>query len=180
MLKWIRSDIEPEITKIDLSSDWQKLNLSEDDNYAIWIGHSTFLIKKNGVTILTDPILPDLIKICSAVKFEGILLSYSLIGRPAQVILLGKSVNFVLGSITFSFNPEAIVKVLNTEPSSYTPFVTRLMYLTSFISSLLFKLKSGNESLTMNMSIRTNKSGHAGQKKLGQFSLSVKYNGLAK
>ena len=56
MLKWIRSDIEPEITKIELSSDWQKLNLSEDDNYAIWIGHSTFLIKKNGVTILTYPI----------------------------------------------------------------------------------------------------------------------------
>ena len=56
MLKWIRSDIEPEITKIELSSDWQKLNLAEDDNYAIWIGHSTFLIKKNGVTILTDPI----------------------------------------------------------------------------------------------------------------------------
>ena len=56
MLQWIRSDIEPEITKIELSSDWQKLNLSEDDNYAIWIGHSTFLIKKNGVTILTDPI----------------------------------------------------------------------------------------------------------------------------
>ena len=56
MLKWIRSDIEPEITKIELSSDWQKLNMSEDDNYAIWIGHSTFLIKKNGVTILTDPI----------------------------------------------------------------------------------------------------------------------------
>jgi L-ascorbate metabolism protein UlaG (beta-lactamase superfamily) len=56
MLKWIRSDIEPQITKIELSSDWQKLNLSEDDNYAVWIGHSTFLIKKNGVTILTDPI----------------------------------------------------------------------------------------------------------------------------
>ena len=56
MLKWIRSDIEPEITKIELSSEWQKLNLSEDDNYAVWIGHSTFLIKKNGVTILTDPI----------------------------------------------------------------------------------------------------------------------------
>ena len=59
MLKWIRSDVEPEITKIDLSSDWQKLNLSEDDNYAVWIGHSTFLIKKNGVTILTDPIFSE-------------------------------------------------------------------------------------------------------------------------
>ena len=32
----------------------------------------------------------------------------------------------------------------------------------------------------MNMSIRTNKSGHAGVKKLGQFSLAVKYNGLSK
>ena len=46
MLKWIRSDIEPEISKIELSSEWQKLNLSKDDNYAVWIGHSTFLIKK--------------------------------------------------------------------------------------------------------------------------------------
>ena len=59
MLKWIRSSVEPEITKIDLSSDWQKLNLSKDDNYAVWIGHSTFLIKKNGVTILTDPIFSE-------------------------------------------------------------------------------------------------------------------------
>ena len=42
------------------------------------------------------------------------------------------------------------------------------------------QLKSGADSITMNMAIRTNKSGHAGQKKLGQFSLSVKYNGLAK
>jgi hypothetical protein len=32
--------------------------------------------------ILTDPILPDLIKICSAVRSFGILLSYSLIGKP--------------------------------------------------------------------------------------------------
>jgi len=56
MLKWIRSDEVPEITKIEISSDWEEINLSEDDNYAVWIGHSTFLIKKNGVTILTDPI----------------------------------------------------------------------------------------------------------------------------
>ncbi len=59
MLKWIRSDIEPQISKIELSSEWQKLNLLDDDNYAVWIGHSTFLIKKNGVTILTDPIFSD-------------------------------------------------------------------------------------------------------------------------
>jgi len=56
MIKWVRSDVEPEITRIKLSTEWQNINLSADDNYAIWIGHSTFLIKKNGVTILTDPI----------------------------------------------------------------------------------------------------------------------------
>ena len=40
-------------------------------------------------------------------------------------------------------------------------------------------LKSGKDKLTMKMSIRTNKAGHPGVKKLGQFSLAVKYNGLA-
>ena len=40
------------------------------------------------------------------------------------------------------------------------------------------ELKSGKDSLIMKMSIRTNKSGHAGVKKLGQFSLAVKYNSL--
>ena len=42
------------------------------------------------------------------------------------------------------------------------------------------ELKSGSDKLTMKMSIRTNKAGHAGQKKLGQYSLAVKYNGLVK
>ena len=51
---------------------------------------------------------------------------------------------------------------------------------TSSKQNWFIELKSGSDKLTMNMSIRTNKAGHAGQKKLGQFSLSVKYNGLAK
>ena len=59
MLKWIRSDQEPIRQAIAISSDWKELNLLKDDNYAIWIGHSTFLIKKNGVTILTDPIFSE-------------------------------------------------------------------------------------------------------------------------
>ena len=42
------------------------------------------------------------------------------------------------------------------------------------------ELKSGVDKLIMKMSIRTNKAGHAGQKKLGQYSLAVKYNGLVK
>ena len=47
--------------------------------------------------ILTEPIFPDRIKICSAVKFDGILTSYSLIGKPAQNNDLGKSKNLVSG-----------------------------------------------------------------------------------
>ncbi len=68
--------------------------------------------------ILTEPIFPDRIKICSAVKFEGILLSYSLIGNPAQVRDFGKSTNFVWGSRIFSSKAAANVKVLKTEPNS--------------------------------------------------------------
>ena len=41
------------------------------------------------------------------------------------------------------------------------------------------ELKSGTDKLTMNMVVRTNKSGDAGHKKLGQFSLAVKYNGIS-
>jgi len=40
-------------------------------------------------------------------------------------------------------------------------------------------LKSKDSTVTMEMSIRTNKAGNAGSKKLGQFfNLSVKYNSL--
>lgn len=42
------------------------------------------------------------------------------------------------------------------------------------------ELKSKDTKITMEMSIRTNKAGHAGQKKLGQFfNLAVKYNALS-
>jgi len=42
-------------------------------------------------------------------------------------------------------------------------------------------LQSKDTTLTMQMSVRTNKAGHAGKKKLGQFyNLAVKYNGLTK
>ena len=59
MLEWMGSDIEPEITKIKLSDQWKGIDLLNDDNYVIWVGHSTFLIKKSGVTILTDPIFSE-------------------------------------------------------------------------------------------------------------------------
>ena len=59
MLEWMNSDIEPIITKINLSDQWETIDLLNDDNYVIWVGHSTFLIKKSGVTILTDPIFSE-------------------------------------------------------------------------------------------------------------------------
>ena len=59
MLEWMSSDIEPQITKIKLSDQWKTIDLLNDDNYVIWVGHSTFLIKKSGVTILTDPIFSE-------------------------------------------------------------------------------------------------------------------------
>ena len=74
--------------------------------------------------ILTEPIFPDRINIWSAVKFVGISSSYSLILNPAQVNDFGKSTNSVSGSIIFSLKAAAKVKVLKTEPNSYTPLDT--------------------------------------------------------
>ena len=68
--------------------------------------------------ILTEPILPDLIKICSAVRSEGILLSYSPILCLSQRIDFGKSKNSVSGFIKSSFKALANVNGLKTEPSS--------------------------------------------------------------
>ena len=59
LMKWSTSDVETKIDYIDLSDEWKNLNLKEDNNYTVWIGHSTFLIKKSNITILTDPIFSD-------------------------------------------------------------------------------------------------------------------------
>jgi L-ascorbate metabolism protein UlaG (beta-lactamase superfamily) len=56
LLKWQRNQKDPLTMAIDISSEWKSFNLHKEDNYSIWIGHSTFLIKKNGLIILTDPI----------------------------------------------------------------------------------------------------------------------------
>ena len=56
LLKWQRNQEDPETIAIEISSEWKSFDLSKEDNYSIWIGHSTFLIKKNGLTVLTDPI----------------------------------------------------------------------------------------------------------------------------
>ena len=59
LLKWATDDIETKIDYIEISNDWESLDFEEDDNYGVWVGHSTFLIKKNGITILTDPVFSD-------------------------------------------------------------------------------------------------------------------------
>ena len=87
--------------------------------------------------------------------------------------------------------PTMVIKAIGTSYEEVTDndavgvFLPQVKFVRAYKSTSskqnwFIELKSGNESLTMNMSIRTNKSGHAGQKKLGQYSLSVKYKGLLK
>ena len=59
LLQWQRNNKDPEISIIDISDEWKNIDLRNADNYFIWIGHSSFLIKKNGITILTDPIFSE-------------------------------------------------------------------------------------------------------------------------
>ena len=59
LVKWMNSDVNPNLSSIEVSSEWKNINLNQDNDYIIWIGHSTFLIKKAGTVILTDPIFSD-------------------------------------------------------------------------------------------------------------------------
>ena len=64
----------------------------------------------------------------------------------------------------------------------FLPFVkfVKAYASTSSKQNWFLELKSRDQTITMAMSIRTNKSGTAGNKKLGQFfNLSVKYNSLS-
>jgi L-ascorbate metabolism protein UlaG (beta-lactamase superfamily) len=55
LLKWRRERVSPDRVEIEISDEWKNLNTNSND-YSVWIGHSTFLIKENDLTILTDPI----------------------------------------------------------------------------------------------------------------------------
>ena len=59
LVKWMTSGVNPNLYSIEVSNEWKNINLHEGDNYIIWIGHSTFLIKKAGIVILTDPVFSD-------------------------------------------------------------------------------------------------------------------------
>ena len=59
LLRWRSNRKEPVTAIIEISNEWQQIDFINEDNFTIWIGHSTFLIKKNGLTILTDPVFSD-------------------------------------------------------------------------------------------------------------------------
>ena len=57
-LKWSFTNKKPEFIVIDSSDDWKQLTPSSTD-YLVWIGHATYLINKDGLTILTDPVFSE-------------------------------------------------------------------------------------------------------------------------
>ena len=54
-LRWRFTRKEPEVVQIETSDQWKQLG-EESKNYAVWIGHSTYLLNSGGLTILTDPV----------------------------------------------------------------------------------------------------------------------------
>ena len=89
--------------------------------------------------------------------------------------------------------PTIVIKAVGSEFEEVTDrdavgvFLPQVKFVRAYSSKSskqdwFIELTSGDEKITMKMSIRSNKSGHAGKKKLGQFptGLAVKYNGLTK
>ena len=66
-LKWSFTNKKPELVAIDSSDEWKELTPISTD-YLVWIGHATYLINKDGLTILTDPVFS---KRASPVRFAG-------------------------------------------------------------------------------------------------------------
>ena len=59
LIRWQRNQKKPILSSIDLSDEWKLVDFEKSNNFMIWIGHSTFLIKKNNLVILTDPVFSD-------------------------------------------------------------------------------------------------------------------------
>ena len=54
-LKWRMTRKEPKTVQIETSDKWKQLG-EQSKNYAVWIGHSTYLLNNGDLTILTDPV----------------------------------------------------------------------------------------------------------------------------
>ncbi len=59
LIRWQRNQKKPVLASIEVSDGWRSIDLETSNNYMIWIGHSTFLIRKNNLTILTDPVFSN-------------------------------------------------------------------------------------------------------------------------
>ena len=52
VIKWrLNAPASPERVAIEVSDEWIKNDFAEN-NYAVWVGHATFLIKNNDITCL--------------------------------------------------------------------------------------------------------------------------------
>ena len=68
LMSWVLDgEKSPERIEIETSDEWQKLQ-SDRLNYAVWIGHATYLINNGDINILTDPIFA---KRASPIGFAG-------------------------------------------------------------------------------------------------------------
>ena len=68
LMSWVLDgEKSPEKISIDTSDEWKSIN-SQDEFYAIWIGHATYLINNGDINILTDPIFS---KRASPIGFAG-------------------------------------------------------------------------------------------------------------
>ena len=68
LMTWVLDgEKSPEKIEIETSTQWQELAPTQT-NYAVWIGHATYLINNGDINILTDPIFS---KRASPVGFAG-------------------------------------------------------------------------------------------------------------
>ena len=68
LMTWVfDGEKSPERVKIETSYQWQEL-APDQINYAVWVGHATYLINNGDINILTDPIFS---KRASPIGFAG-------------------------------------------------------------------------------------------------------------
>ena len=59
VVEWrMTKDLSPERIELKTSNEWQSLD-SKSTQYAVWIGHATYLLNTGDVTVLTDPIFSE-------------------------------------------------------------------------------------------------------------------------
>ena len=68
LMSWVfDGEKSPDKIEIETSDQWRTLT-NEDESYAVWIGHATYLINNGDINILTDPIFS---KRASPIGFAG-------------------------------------------------------------------------------------------------------------